>query len=257
MPNPGGNYPGRQIFLGRAKTGQPAFAYFGSGRSTGSQSRYATRFIEGESAVRIRPTNPAEKFDPFRHYQAVRIDPETGLLVVSNSQAPMDAVFEAYKFMPDEEKLSYFSDFLRDLLRVIGPEYDSREKPTPRIVGVVSPTDSECVEILGITAQRGSAFTVRCYPQLPDGTLLYVQTYNGDVDYDRMDIVPLGHLRTLFKTDAETAEQLANEIFDISDYVDPKYGELRVWCVAGIKNGKGPGGWELARRNRHGVATER
>ena len=250
MANPGGNYPGRQIFLGRIITGEPAFAYFGSGRSPPSQARYATKFIEGENAIRMKPTNPNEKFDPFRHYQAVRIDPETGLLVVSNSQAPNDAVFEAYKFMPDEQKIC--SDFLQRLLGVIGPEYDSKDKPTSRVVGVFPGLIGEKYRyILGITTGRDSAHAVDI-GMLP-GHFAYIQTYNGDVDYKNMDPELLMDGNTIFTTDAKTAEELANEIYDISDYVDPKYGELRVWCIAGLHNGNGPGGWDIARRNRHKV----
>jgi hypothetical protein len=60
MPNPAGDYPGRQIFLGLLKSGEPAFAYFGSGRSPGSQQRYATKFLPEESSIRIRPLDPNE-----------------------------------------------------------------------------------------------------------------------------------------------------------------------------------------------------
>ena len=249
MANPGGNYPGRQIFLGTLKTGEPAFAYFGSGRSSGSQGRYATPFIEGENAIRIKPTNPNEKYDPFRHYQAVRIDPESGLLVVSNSQAPNDATFEAYKFMPDVDKMG--SEFLERLLEVIGPEYDSKEKPTSRVVGVISVADKIRLPILGITTERNSAHAMAV--PAPHGGLVYVQTYNGDVDYKNFDPNILSDGKALFETGAKNAEELANEIYEISDYIDPKYGELRVWCVAGVQNGNGPGGWDIFRKNRHNV----
>ena len=131
MSNPAGNYPGRQIFVGALESGEPAFAYFVSGRSAGSQGRYISPFLPQENAVRIKPINPNEKFDQFRHYQAVKIDLETGTLVVSNSQAPVDATLEAfvYKGKESAEAIEY-KEFLQRLLVAIGPEYDSKEKPT-------------------------------------------------------------------------------------------------------------------------------
>jgi IMP cyclohydrolase len=247
MPNPAGDYPGRQIFLGLLKSGEPAFAYFGSGRSPGSQQRYATKFLPEESSIRIRPLDSKEKFDPFRHYQAVRIDPATGLAVVSNSQAPVDAVFEAYLFMTDERKAS--RRFLEKLLEVIGPEYDNPknpEKSTSRVVGVIYPTKDGPGHVLGITTEPFTA-DQRIFRAV-EGELGWVSTYDGKIDYSNFD---MARFPGTFKTSAKTAQELADEIYEMSDYIDPKYGELRVWTVAGVRNGNGPGGWEIARRNRH------
>lgn len=247
MANPGGNYPGRQIFLGGLRDGSPAFAYFGSGRSAPSQARYATPFIEAEGAVRIKPVSPHERFDPFRHYQAVLIDPATGLIVVSNSQAPVDAAVEAYT-LGSETKGSI--NFLKRLLAVIGPEYDNREKPTPRIVGViVSDYDGRPLNILGITTRRGMAHQTVFRPE--NGTLAFLQTYDGNVEYRSFNQLLLSRGDTLYETSAATAQELADELYETSDYIDERYGELRVWCVAGVRNGRGPGGWEIRRRNRH------
>ena len=141
MANPGGDYPGRQIFLGGLKSGHPAFVYFVSGRSKASQSRYATPFDESERAVRIKPTDTKEPFDPFRHYQAVRIELETGLLLVSNSQAPNDMLVESYRFIPAGEINPYnyrlHPRYMKSVLELAGSEHDSIEKPTPRIAGMV------------------------------------------------------------------------------------------------------------------------
>ena len=247
MPNPAGDYPGRQIFLGALKSGEPAFAYFGSGRSPGSQQRYATKFIPGESSIRIRPLDPNEPFDQFRHYQAVRIDPKTGLAVVSNSQSPVDAVYEAYLFMTDEQKAT--RRFLEKLLKDIWPEYDNPknpEKSTSRIVGVIFPTNEGLRNVLGITTKPDSAaeqtFTA------VEGELCWVSTYDGKIDYSNFD---MARFPGTFKTSAKGAQELADEIHGMSDHIDPKYGELRVWTVAGVRNGNGPGGWDIARRNRH------
>ncbi|MBI4162108.1 MAG: hypothetical protein HY513_00365 [Candidatus Aenigmarchaeota archaeon] len=74
MPNPAGNYPGRQIFLGGTKSGRdPAFVYLVSGRSPESQERVAEHYSEREGAIRISPLDPSENFDPSRHYQAVKV----------------------------------------------------------------------------------------------------------------------------------------------------------------------------------------
>ena len=244
MANPCGNYPGRQIFLGRLSTGEPAFAYFGSGRSKGSQERFAAPYDPVENSIRIKPIDPKTPFDPFRHYQAIRIDPKTGIAVVSNSQAPVDAIFEYYT-LGDAANSGHV--FVGDLLTVIGPEWDSKEKPTSRIVGVVLPGPEDVKMDLAVTTVRNASRHVRDYPN--PGKLMWVSTYDGNVEYSNFDPGNLGFAYS--ETGAKTAADLANEIYDISNYIDPKYGELRVWCVAGVRNGNGPGGWELARKNRH------
>jgi IMP cyclohydrolase len=249
MPNPAGDYPGRQIFLGALKSGEPAFAYFGSGRSPGSQQRYATKFLPDEGSVRIRPLDPKEPFDPFRHYQAVRIDQKTGLVVVSNSQAPVDAVYEAYLFMTEPEKKNRY--FLERLLKVIGPEYDNPknpEKSTSRIVGVIFPTEDGILNVLGITTKLNVA-AEKTFKAV-EGELRWIPTYDGKIDYSNYNIERLDGMDVL-QTSAKTAQELADEIYEMSDYIDPRYGELRVWTVAGVRNGNGPGGWDIARRNRH------
>ena len=55
----------------------------------------------------------------------------------------------------------------------------------------------------------------------------------------------------MVKASATNPKDLADEIYGMSDYIDPKHGELRVAVVAGIDNGNGPGGWNIAIRNRH------
>jgi hypothetical protein len=246
MANPGGNYPGRQIFTGRLKNGEYAFAYFGSGRSPASQQRYATPFLPGENAIRIKPLNKDEAFDAFRHYQAVRVDPETGLLIISNSQAPNDPLFEMYKFASMEEKTR---DLTTRILGVIGPEYDNPTKPTSRVVGVLFPLGNNAFgSVLGISAQRGSAHQLFFEPQA--GEMKWVSTYDGNVDYQNLDPQKLVKGETAYIPHATNARELASEIYDNSEYVDEKYGELRVWALAGVRNGKGPGGWEFSIHNR-------
>jgi IMP cyclohydrolase len=256
MPNPGGNYPGRQIFVGGLKSGHPAFCYFGSGRSAASKQRYAS-FIPEENSIRIKPTSPQEKFDPFRHYQAVRIDKETGLVVVSNSQAPQDPVFEAYMLMPEKEKTAPI--FLRNLMSSIGPEYDSIENPTPRIVAVVFPFEKEFAWHAAVAPRRAPYSAVTSHsPVILDGNLAFLQTYNGEVNYGPFNTTLFSLGRSKFYTSAATAQELAEELYEKSGYEDPMHGELRVWAVAGVRtNAPGTeeaGGWEMAVRNRHQVS---
>ncbi|MBI4043862.1 MAG: hypothetical protein HY393_03580 [Candidatus Diapherotrites archaeon] len=246
MPNPAGNYPGRQIFLGRLSNAQYAFAYFGSGRSPASQQRYATPFISEESAIRIKPLNATETFDPFRHYQAVRVNKETGLVVVSNSQAPNDPLYEMYTFSSPEEKRR---DLTARVLGVIGPEYDNPSKPTSRVTGILFPTtDQSFGAVLGISAARGTGHQHLFEPRA--GEMKWVSTYNGNVEYENFDPQKLVRGETIYVPRATNARDLANEIYDASTYVHEKYGELRVWALAGVHTGNGPGGWDLFTRNR-------
>jgi len=256
MANPSGNYPGRQIFLGGLKSGCPAFVYFGSGRSDLSKKRYVQDIEDGQ-AMRINPLNPNEKVDIFRHYQAVRIDPRTGLIVVSNSQAPNDAVFEAYMYMDEGEKLS--GGFLRNIMELIGPEYDDRKIsadgvvtidktkiPTPRVIGVMFPDNSGAFHYTPMFTPKMDLSLGLTHAVQFNGMLEFIQTYNGDVDYKPFDYA---HTARVFETEASTAEQLANELYEISDYEDSEYGILRVWSLAGVRNGDGPGGWDITVRD--------
>jgi len=245
MANPAGNYPGRQIFVGALESGEEAFVYFGSGRSKGSQARFASPFLPEENAVRIKPIDPKEPFDQFRHYQAIKIDPKTGTAVISNSQAPVDAVLEVGIYVEDEKEVL---ESLSRIIGAIGLEYDSKEKPTSRIVGLIQPKK---VAALAITDRKNHAVaSVFC---VTPGHLSWVPTYNGEIEYKNFLSFDLSAQKYVVQTSATGAQQLADEIYDMSDHVDEKYGELRVWSVAGVRNGKGPGGWEIARKNRHQI----
>ncbi|MDI6721838.1 MAG: IMP cyclohydrolase, partial [Candidatus Aenigmarchaeota archaeon] len=215
-----------------------------------------TSFLPRENAIRINPIDTEEPFDQFRHYQAVRIDPDSGLLLVSNSQAPNDAIFEAYKFRDMRE--DYAQDTAELILRSIGPEYDSKKNPTPRIIGVFTPDEVYGID-LGIVSddQCGICF----FPNLYDGVLWYIQTYDGNVNYGPFDLIRIleptweGNFLDAphYVASAKSPGELAEEIYGISDYADTRYGDLRVCCASGIRNGNGPGGWEIAVRNRHEI----
>ena len=251
MPNPAGNYPGRQIFLGGLKTGWTAFVYLVSGRSTSSQQRIVYPYDERERSMRISPTNPRESHDPFRHYEAVKIWTSNGVLVVSNNQATVDPVLEGYALMTDKERKDTL--LLRDQLDAVGPEYDNpnRAKCTPRVTGVIFPRGKKWVQSLGIVAQRKRVSVVRTRDVNYDGKFDWVSTYDGEVDYSAFDVQKLLEGETVFEFTEDTAQGLADELFEMTDYEDPTYGILRVCTIAGVRNGNGPGGWNLARRNRH------
>jgi IMP cyclohydrolase len=117
MANPGGNYPGRQISVGNVG-GYPAFTYLVTSRSEKNRERLAE--WDGPCVVRINPLDKKQPSNPFTNYRAVTIDHETGLLVVSNSEAPVAATFEFYKF----GGIGAY-DATQDLLNCIGPEYDN------------------------------------------------------------------------------------------------------------------------------------
>ncbi len=142
--------------------------------------------------------------------------------------------------------------FLPRCLKFIGPENDSKENPTPRIAAAIFPlVDQKCLFSynIGIVTQTRLVHDIDILSN--NGNLQYVQTYDGNVDYGPFNASLL--FKSRIQVEAITAQQLADEIYDMSDYVDPKYGDLRVWCVAGVRDGNELGGWEIARRNRHQV----
>ncbi len=245
MANPGGNYPGRQIWLG-SLDGKPAFAYLVTGRSDASKSRYATPYLEDQNTIRMERVDSKEPFDIFRHYQAVRIDPKTGLLLVSNNQACVDPVFESYLCNGIRQETPAIRT--EKILAAIGPEYDSKEKPTSRVIGVIMPENDDSEALLGITTQEDSSHIFPFYPTIGTG-FAFVQTYDGNVDYKNFG-PEFPWSSTFDMPQVTSAGELALELYEMSDYIDIKYGDLRVCAVAGVRNGNGPGGWEIARKNR-------
>lgn len=249
MSNPAGNYPGRQIFVGQLANGQDAFCLFASGRSEQSKMRYAKESLSEDSSVRILPTVVKDYGRAWKdYYHAVRVHPESGLLVVSNSQAPMDSIMEVFTHSQLEERnLS----LLAEILMGLGPEYDNPNtaKRTPRIIGIFYPSTNGFARGIGISHARAKGKAVDVSTQ-PKGKLAWISTYNGSVDYQPYDPTTWSASTFSFTTPATTAHELANEVFDMSNYIDEKYGDLRVLAIAGVRTGKGVGGWEFGIRNR-------
>ena len=247
MPNPAGAYPGMQIFAGAIKSRESAFAYFLSGRSPESQQRYASH-ARGQSIVKIKPLNPRKLFDKFRHYNAVKIDSETGTLVVGNNEGPINLALEAFSHKDDRKEAI---EYLQRMLGASGHEHD--EKSTPRIIGVVRPDNPNKpdygVSVLAIT-DRPNYAAVKEFPGEP-GRFHWVSTFNGEIDYKTFNAYDLGNPTHVIDLNATSSQELADEIFEMSDYNDDKYGELRVCAIAGVRTRKGPGGWNIAIRNRH------
>ena len=249
MANPAGNYPGRQIFLGSTLDGHPSFVYVVTGRSDKSKGRVASPYLLDQNAIRMRPIDSDEKFDAFRHYEAVRIDRETGILVVSNSQAPVDGTLEFYKFGSNIAERG----FAQEMLALLGPEYDSQTKRTSRILGISMPFEESWLNVLAITTRDGEATGNRDYftgLHLSPGIFRHLPTYNGDVEYSNFHPEYLMRNLTLVELGQRSPEDLAEALYDMTDYEDPTYGDLRVCTIAGVRNGRGFGGWELATKNR-------
>ena len=91
MKNPVGPYPGRQLFLGLTRDGNPCFAYLVTGRSPESRER---RALQMGNKVAIGPLGAAA-YDPLRHYSAVQYENTSGVAAVSNG-IQTEAVFETY-----------------------------------------------------------------------------------------------------------------------------------------------------------------
>lgn len=249
MTNPGGNYPGRQPWVGATKEGKPAWVYLVTGRSEPSQQRIATAYLFGEDAIRINPVKRSTPHDRFRHYQAVRITP-SGVAVISNSQAPQDMLIERYECISPAERAA--AGNVERVLAAAGPEYDNAKNPTPRVVGVVFPLGKDLFDAtLGVTKELDKAFERIVFPSADPGKFSYVQTYDGNVEYGPFDERLLLDEKTDVELESTDPQGLADEVYAKTDYIDPKYGDLRVCAVAGVFNGNGPGGWEIRRKNRH------
>jgi IMP cyclohydrolase len=250
VKNPCLPYPGRQIFVGTTFEGLPAFGYLVTGRSPESQQRKAVYKPE-ENSVRIVPLDPSIPFDELRHYQAVRIDPETKTVVVSNSQAPVADLLESYKAVAREGR-EIESGLLSSLLGMLGPEPDSIN--TPRIAAVLAKTnkDHHFRSVHGIVNSEGAA----AYFDILQNRALFrtVSTYRGDLELTPSFGIEDLHAEYALTLGSKTPQELSEELYEISFVENPR-GDLRVCTVAGVLTGhrNWPGGWEIAVKNRHNV----
>jgi IMP cyclohydrolase len=235
MNNPHGPYPGRQLFLGMTTEKKPCFAYLITGRSPASRERVA---IPMDNGVRIGPLGIVQ-YDPLRHYSAVKYDPVSGLLAVSNG-IQTEAIFETYKLLfntgkqPDQL-------FMEKLLNGAGAEPDPPLN-TARIAGVVASTKEGIpVYIIGIKTFGKPAKTWQFEPKPAEIT--GISTYNGNLEKPETPELDLPPSRLEFK--GHTSSYLATYLFDISA-ASNKGSDIRVCTLGGVRTDKH---WNISIKN--------
>ncbi len=236
MKNPGGPYPGRQVFVGLTAGGKPAFAYLVTGRSPQSRERKAT---PGDNSVIMGPLGNVP-YDWLRHYIAVKYDSAIGLAVAANG-IQTEAIYETYKLLyhtASAPEKSYLEKIMA------GASYEPDSLKTPRVAGLISNPagKSEPVYLLGIvTAEQTAAWQVK--PQA--GIFFGVSTYHGDIENPGAFHTGKGPVELKFA--ARTQEEIAKFIYDISA-VTYQGADIRVCAIGGIREGNA---WRVAHVNRH------
>jgi hypothetical protein len=122
------------------------------------------------------------------------------------------------------------------------------EKRTPRIIAVFRKgNDASRFDVFMKT--HSSLSTKQVHVEgLEPCDMVYIQTYNGRVeDYMPFEV----GFNQYFHPESTTPQGMAEELYDMTDYFDEKYDDLRVCTIAGIRDGNGPGGWNIWIRNRH------
>lgn len=238
VSNPGGPYPGRQLFIGMTVDKRAAFVYLVTGRSPQSRAR---KGILRENNVIIGPTGD-QPYDPLRHYTAVKFDKGTGMAVISNG-IQTEAIFETYRLLFHTES-SPTEDYLEKLLDGACAEPDSLN--TPRIAGVATSGDNATlVAILGIKRHDMPARTFKVKPE--PGMLTGISTYNGDLGSPKSFDPDSGLLKLEFR--GKTPQELAERLFEISA-TSYQGDDIRVCSVGAIRSSDGHK-WELTIQNRH------
>jgi len=235
VSNPGGAYPGRQLFIGTTVDNRAALAYLVTGRSAPSRAR---KGIVRENNVIIGPIGD-QPYDPLRHYTGVKFDNDTGIAVVSNG-VQTEAIFETYRLLFHTESPPT-KDYLEKLLDGARAEPDSLN--TPRIAGVVTGGDNAA--LVGIKRHDIPARAFELKAEV--GILLGVSTYKGDLENPKSFDPDSGLLKLEFG--GKTTRELAEHLFDIST-TSYQGDDIRVCSVGAIRSGDGHK-WELTIHNRH------
>ncbi len=177
-------YLGRVLGLVISYENFDGFAFKFGGRSKLSKDREFVRY-ENRGTVQFRsePLDKNESFDTNRHYVAVMVDKETGLLIVSNGYHT-ENIFNAY--MNSDR---HTEAILRDILDKLGPEDDKLKDGTPvntpRIAGVISYNGHINPDYyLGIVrpvevGKREPWITKAIQVEPKTEELVFVSTYNG------------------------------------------------------------------------------
>ncbi|MEE8419439.1 MAG: IMP cyclohydrolase [Dehalococcoidales bacterium] len=239
MANPNGPYPGRQLFVGLTAAGNPALAYFVSGRSPASRERKATR---RENAIIMGPLGDAP-YDPLRHYTAVAYDEASGILVVTNG-IQTQAILETYKLLYNVES-EPDPAYLKMIME--GAAYEPDSLHTPRIAAVITgrKEQPDCVQIVSVITDSGVALARQV--ETRNGMLTGVSTYNGDMETPQpFDIA--AELPEL-PVEGKTAAELADYLYGISEATN-NGEDIRVCAIGGVLD-KENHTWDLSIVNRH------
>ena len=240
MSNPNSPYPGRQIFLGRIKQGNPCFAYLVTGRSPQSRERRATKTDHG---IIIGPVGN-EPYDWLRHYTSVMTDENIGLVAVTNG-IQTEAVFETYRLLY-HTGAALGTEYMTNIMT--GAQYEPDSLHTPRIAGVITfPAGQlEPVYIMSIITDNPPANTWVIKPE--KATLTGVSTYNGNLEIPQAFDVS-GDLPVI-KNDNNNPAEIAEYIYEISAATN-QGDDIRVCAIGGVLSNDGKT-WELSMTNRHG-----
>jgi IMP cyclohydrolase len=236
MKNPNGPYPGRQVFVGVTEKGKPAFAYLVTGRSPQSRERKAT---PKENSIINGPIGN-QPYHWLFHYTAVKYDNEIGLGVATNG-IQTEALFETYKLIYHTASTPNKS-YLKKIME--GANFEPDSLKTPRVSAIITnPAGKKdpVYHLSIVTHEQTTAWQLKPEP----GTLRSVSTYHGDIDNPGAYKIENGP--TELKFAAETADELANFIYDISA-VNYKGDDIRVFAIGGIREGNA---WKIAHINRH------
>jgi IMP cyclohydrolase len=238
MNNPNGPYPGRQVFIGKTKTGKPCFAYLVTGRSPQSRERRATQV---ENSVIMGPLGD-EPYDWLRHYTAIKYDNDIGMAVVTNG-IQTEAIYETYKLIYHTDSPPV-PDYLAMILNGARSEPDSLQTPRPAGVITNPAGKNEPEYIIGIKIHNRSADVFRIEPQ--PGTLTGIATYGGNMESPVAFDIEKGPAKLDFTS--ETPEELARYIYDISE-ASHQGDDIRVCGIGGMRSADNS--WKLAIINRH------
>lgn len=240
MSNPNSPYPGRQIFLGRTKQGNPCFVYLVTGRSPQSRERRATKADQG---IIMGPVGN-EPYDWLRHYTAVITDENIGLAAVTNG-IQTEAVYETYRLLYHTSAVPG-AEYLTNIMT--GARYEPDSLHTPRIAAVITfPADeTEPVYIMSIITDKPPANTWVIKPE--KATLTGISTYNGNLEnplaFDASGDLPV------IGNDYDNPSGIAEYIYGISAATN-QGDDIRVCAIGGVLTDDRKT-WGLSMINRHG-----
>ena len=240
ISNPNSPYPGRQIFLGRTKQGNPCFAYLVTGRSPQSRERRATKTDHGF----IMGPIGNEAYDWLRHYTAVMTDKDSGLVAVTNG-IQTEAVFETYRLLYHTNS-SPGDEYLTNIMT--GSQYEPDSLHTPRIAGIITfpPGETEPVYIMSIITDNPPANTWVITPE--KATLTGISTYNGNLESPQA--FGVSGNPPVIENNYNTPTEIAEYIYEISAAMN-QGEDIRVCAIGGVL-ASDKKTWEFYTINRHG-----